>query len=271
MPILISNKGLNGRLKISGNSTGAFKARYVPFVDADVQAFFNRVTVAGGTLSATEQSAVTTLVVSLKSTGVWTLMKAIYPMVGSSAAACAQNLKSSSFTGAYSGGWTFLSSGVQGNGTNAYMNTFLLASTNLLATSAHLSVYINTTPNGQMFLGHGTIDGILQTGGSDMYGALAAGYIQVGTTANAAFYMVNRQSISNLKLIKNASILLSSSNTGTAYTSTQNMLLNAYNTTSNINNCRYALASIGDGLTDTNASDFYTAVQAFQTTLGRQV
>ena len=32
-----------------------------------------------------------------------------------------------------------------------------------------------------------------------------------------------------------------------------------------------AFASIGDGLTDTQASNFYTAVQAFQTTLSRQV
>jgi len=32
-----------------------------------------------------------------------------------------------------------------------------------------------------------------------------------------------------------------------------------------------AFASIGDGLDDTQASNFYTAVQAFQTTLSRQV
>jgi hypothetical protein len=32
-----------------------------------------------------------------------------------------------------------------------------------------------------------------------------------------------------------------------------------------------AFASIGDGLTDTQAGNFYTAVQAFQTTLSRQV
>ena len=34
---------------------------------------------------------------------------------------------------------------------------------------------------------------------------------------------------------------------------------------------QFAFASIGDGLTDTEAADFYTTVQAFQTTLGRQV
>jgi uncharacterized protein (DUF927 family) len=32
-----------------------------------------------------------------------------------------------------------------------------------------------------------------------------------------------------------------------------------------------AFASIGDGLSDTEAGNLYTAVQAFQTTLGRQV
>ena len=35
------------------------------------------------------------------------------------------------------------------------------------------------------------------------------------------------------------------------------------------NNC--AFASIGDGLTDAEVSSFYTAVQNYQTTLGRQI
>jgi hypothetical protein len=39
----------------------------------------------------------------------------------------------------------------------------------------------------------------------------------------------------------------------------------------NWSNRQYSFASIGDGLTDTEAANFYTAVQAFQTTLGRQV
>ena len=36
-------------------------------------------------------------------------------------------------------------------------------------------------------------------------------------------------------------------------------------------NRQVAFSSIGDGLTDTEAANFYTAVQTFQTTLGRQV
>jgi hypothetical protein len=42
-------------------------------------------------------------------------------------------------------------------------------------------------------------------------------------------------------------------------------------TTTVFSNREQAFASIGDGLTDTQASNFYTAVQAFQTTLSRQV
>jgi hypothetical protein len=40
---------------------------------------------------------------------------------------------------------------------------------------------------------------------------------------------------------------------------------------SNYSSRNLAFASIGDGLTDTQSSNLYTAVQAFQTTLNRQV
>jgi hypothetical protein len=54
--------------------------------DVDAAAFFARVTAAGGTLTLTEKTAVNTLVVQMKADGTWTSMKAIYPMVGASAA-----------------------------------------------------------------------------------------------------------------------------------------------------------------------------------------
>lgn len=100
-------------------------------IDPDVQAFFDRVTVAGGTLSTTEQSSIIQLVADLKSYSIWSAMKAIYPMVGASAAACSQNLKSSSFTGTFTSGWTFSSSGIVSNGTSAYFNTNCRAVANL--------------------------------------------------------------------------------------------------------------------------------------------
>ena len=90
-------------------------ASQIASFDADAGAFFGRVTTAGGSLSLTEKQAVNQLVLDLKANSLWTPMKAIYPMVGASAAACAQNLKSSCFTGTFSSGWTFASGGITGN------------------------------------------------------------------------------------------------------------------------------------------------------------
>jgi hypothetical protein len=253
-------------------SHGIIGSSIVQF-DPDALAFFARVDAATGvpnSLSATEKTATNQLVLDLKANSLWTPMKAIYPMVGASAAACAQNLKSSSFTGTFSAGqWTFASTGVQSPSANGHMDTGLLATTNLSTSSAHLSVYINTAPNGQQFLANGALSGFLQTAGGQIYGSLGGTFINTTVTANAAFYMVNRPSGTTLKLIKNASVVLSATNAGASYAA-NNFLLNAYTTTQFINNCRYAFASIGDGLSDTESSNLYTAVHSFNTTLSRQ-
>ena len=150
MALTLSTGGQGGVFTLRGGSFGGrFQASVSPS-DSDAQAFFSRVTTAGGTLSATEQSAITTLVTSLKSTGIWTAMKAIYPMVGSSAAACAQNLVSSSFTGTFSSGWTYANTGVTPNGTSAFMNTGLNIAANLLQNNTHISVYLRTNLNGKI-------------------------------------------------------------------------------------------------------------------------
>jgi len=60
--------------------------------DGDAQAFIFRVEAAGGTLTTTEKNSINTLVVRLKAANIWTKLLAVYPMVGASAAACAQNL-----------------------------------------------------------------------------------------------------------------------------------------------------------------------------------
>jgi hypothetical protein len=240
--------------------------------DPDAQAFFDRVTTAGGTLSETEKTATNQLVLDMKSAGIWSSMKAIYPMVGSSAAACAQNLKSSSFTGTFSSGWTFSSNGVEGNGTSAYFDTGLNASTNLSTSSAHISSYVNIFGNGGALMGINDLSGFLQPQLGILYGSLANTSFTAGSTSTvAAFYMVNRPSGTTQKVIKNASIILSESKTGTSYAGGQNFYVGAYSPLLFISSARFALSSIGDGLTDTQASDFYTAVQAFQTTLSRQV
>jgi hypothetical protein len=253
-------------------------------VDADWLAYYNRVIAAGGSLTTTEQNATKTLVADLKSYGIWSAMKAIYPMVGASAAACAQNLKSSSFTGSFtSTGWTFASTGVTPNGTSAFMNTGLNPSTQLTINNSHASYYSRTNSIGDNWdLGSGNGNGtafllsLRYTVLNQQIGMISGAYptnaaVSTQTTSNA-FGLMSRTTSTSLKLYRNGSLL----NTNTASSSTissQNIYLGGGNDTSfpSYSARQCAFASIGDGLNDTQASNFYTAVQAFQTTLSRQV
>ena len=241
------------------------------FGDPDALAFFARVTAAGGTLTSTEKSAVNTLVVQMKAYGIWSGMKAIYPMVGASAAACSQNLKSSSFTGTFTSGWTFSSSGAKGNGTSATMDTVLNTNTQLNINSAHVSYYSNdnytiTNP----LLSNNNLDCFIQQQSNLYYTMLAriGAFTQNGNTTIKAFYLTTKQSAIVLKSTLNGSVLGTDTTASNGFSSA-NIFLNRYQSTYTDSRC--AFCSIGDGLTDTQAGNFYTAVQAFQTTLSRQV
>ena len=270
--------GTNGVSKVYLGATEVWSA-----VDPDAQAFFDRVTTAGGTLSATEQTAVNSLVVQMKDDGIWSKMKAIYPMVGASAAACAQNLVSSSFTGTFSGGWTFSSTGATPNGANGYMDTGLNTNSNLVFSSSHLSFYSRTSNSAGFITDIGN-----DTGSSyfrlRLFEATTTGWALITTiptwarntsvTNSLGFYLGSRTSSSKLIFQKNNTILATSTVLESIALPNNNTLLGALN--NNGSRAEYstrqcAFASIGDGLTDTEASDFYTAVQAFQTTLSRQV
>jgi hypothetical protein len=251
-------------------------ASQIASFDADAVAFFNRVTTAGGTLSTTEKQAVNQLVLDLKANSLWTPMKAIYPMVGASAAACAQNLKSSSFTGTFSSGWTFASTGVTPNGTSAFMNTTLQMQ-QLSNTTNHLSAYMRgTISNGKSILGvsDGSSYTILGSATLNMYyvsynSSFATSVLILRTGALLGNYISG-----NEKVFRNGVVQVSNTISNGSSASNRTYYLGCYNnagTATQFIDKEIALASIGDGLTDTQTSNFYTAVQAFQTTLSRQV
>ena len=249
--------------------------------DADAQAFFNRVTTAGGTLSATEKTAVNQLVLDLKSYSIWSKMKAIYPMVGASAAACAQNLKSSSFTGTFTSGWTFASTGATPNGTSAYFDTNYSPSVNSTITDNHFMLYL---PSVSIPSGYTCDLGAFSASYTDRFGT---GYYQNPSLDTTNFDVRKRTTVSN-SLIGSGFILYSRSATNSAKIYFNNSLvatdtsttlsygfpnitvylgaLHLGTTAISYSDRRNAFASMGDSLTDTQASNFYTAVQAFQTT-----
>ena len=247
--------------------------------DPDAQAFFNRVTAAGGTLSATEQTATNQLVLDMKSAGIWTPMKAIYPMVGASAAACAQNLKSSSFTGTFSSGWTFASNGVTPNGTSAYMDTNFSPFTQLVANSAHSSFYLRT-PLSSNATGYGVVRNdytermdIINFSGT-LYSAIGIGTTQCATTTTPyqSLILGSRINSTSNKLYTIGVLRDTKTALNTSNLPSNNYWLGAVNISGGFfTSQQCAFASLGDGLTDTQASNFYTSVQTFQTTLSRNV
>ena len=266
-------------------ATHGVLASQIASFDADAVAFFDRVTTAGGSLSLTEKQAVNTLVVDMKAYGIWSAMKAVYPMVGASAAACSQNLKSSSFTGSFTSGWTFASTGATPNGTSAYFDTTLLPSASLTLNNTHLSIYSRTNTASQ---NRGDMGAYTSTTSDAITIATAFGnicymgaysfsavgnYVQFSNTDSRGFYINTRISTTSFKGFKNTTLGNTVTNS-TGSLTTKSIFIGAENnngTATSFSNREYALASIGDGLTDTQASNFYTAVQAFQTTLSRQV
>jgi hypothetical protein len=125
---------------------------------SDAQKFIN----ATGITDATQKNAINTLVNDLKFYGLWTKLKAIYPMVGGTATAHKFNLKdprdlNEAFRLSFIGGWTHSSTGALPNGTTAYADSFLNALTSLTNNNYHLSHYSRTqiTTGGQVDLGCG--------------------------------------------------------------------------------------------------------------------
>jgi hypothetical protein len=242
---------------------------------ADAVAFFARVTAAGGTLSATEKIAVNQLVLDLKANSLWTPMKAIYPMVGASAEACKQNLKSSSFTGTFTSGWTFASTGITPNGTSAYFDTTLIPFTSLTLNSTHISMYSRTNSASAMYDYNAgqTLEIVSKWTDNVFYYSVNSGEISAGVqSSSAGFFNVSRTASNSQKAYYNGSVKHTSTNSSTElyifsliYGALNGVSKSAYS------NRQTAFLSAGDGLTDTQASDFYTAVQAFQTTLNRQI
>lgn len=282
---LFGNKLYAGQLPTQLGKIGSY--------DIDAIAFFDRVTAAGGSLSDLEKYAINQLILDMKSYSIWTKMKAIYPMVGASAAACAQNLKSSSFTGTFNGGWTYASTGVTPNGTSGYMNTGLIPNTNLSVNSTHLSYYSRTNNAGTTDISEmgcvssGIFLPLLQF---KIYGKegttnnqfLAQVYdYNTGTqilqngTDSLGYFIMSRTSSILLRAYKNNSTIASATSTHTQTTMpTNNLYLGAWNQNGTANKFidrQCAFASIGDGLTDTEASNLYTAVNSFQVSLSRNV
>ena len=191
------------------------------------------------------------------------------------------------FRGVFNGGWTFSNQGALPNGTNGYMDTKLNQASVLTLNSSHFSYYSRTNSQIDGFSGT-TASSVLVgcqlylRGGSynneirAVIGQSGAGQQEMvaSNTNSQGFYTLKRTSDVNSAIFKNGISIATNTTQAIGVFGSYTLYLAARN---NLNSAQYfdnrqcAFSSIGDGLTDTEATALYNAVQTFNTSLSRQV
>jgi hypothetical protein len=253
--------------------------------DADALSFIT----ASGITSATQKNAVNQLVIDLKTAGVWNNINALYPFVGGTASSHSYNLKNTSaYQITWYGGVTHDANGVTFNGVNSYGDTGYNESLIETSSNTHRSVYDRSTSSD-----FGVQIGVQAAGGAyqrhliytnyssnyymDCYDSLDNyGRLTGANNGSNAFWLHSRTSSASgaLKAYKNGAFLKQS--TQAVYGTQPNLVtyiggLNASGTLSQVTTHNLASVSLGSGLTGTQVSAYYTAIQTYQTALSRQV
>lgn len=263
-------------------STAADSNTLTTVYDADAQAFITAAVIT----VLVQMTAINELTIGLKADSLWTSMKALYPFVGGTATTHKFNLKNplntdAAFRLVFNGGWTHSTNGALPNGTNGWANTFFVPNTQSSLNSAHISFYSRTNIASGVDVGSSN-SGF--TGGIYMLNRYSdlRNYINVhggGSTIEFSGY-ARGDGFFCLRRNNSTQIINSRNAVNTTYLQTSTIKTTFPIAISALNNGgsntfysarQAAFASIGDGLTDTDASNFYTRVQAFQTTLGRNV
>jgi hypothetical protein len=259
----------------------------VPF-DPDAQAFITAAVIT----DSTQQNAVNQLVLDMKTANIWTKMKAVYPFIGGTATSHKWNLKNpldtdAAFRLVFNGGWTHSANGALPNGTNGYANTYFNISTAFtVANRASVGGYWRTAlPNAGSFFGVNTP--IVPTGtnsrfwithngipNKDHYAGGTALLRDSTVISYSGFSAFSRRSATDMFAIKKDGTYLTLTTSVLTPFSNENLPLAgriSSGSYSSFSNSQLALAYISDDITQAEMTSLRTAVDTFQTTLGRNV
>lgn len=255
-----------------------------PSGTTEADTYLRAVVDAGGTgITSTVSAATRTLFTSLVSNNLWESVTAFYPMLGGTSGSCKFNAKNPVDTNAgyrlvFNGGWTFNASGATSNGTNAYADTYLSSSA-LTLNSQHLSVYMSNNNNpvgaGKTYIGsNATRANYLAQDGTPLFyygiGGSSAGYGP--GTINSQGYLIGASSGSTDESLFKNGTLIDTQGSGTRVVVNPNIYIAAMNnngSTIQYYANQYSFATIGSGLTATQAATLTTIINTFQTSLSR--
>ena len=279
----------NGFFYVATATNSWKRTALTTWYDSDAAAFLSAASITNETQSA----AVSTMVVALKSAGVWSKLHAIYPFVGGSESSHKWNLKdprdlNAAYRLSFAGSWTHASTGVTPSST--YADTFFNPATAYTAGTYSCGIYIRNNPSSSnnYRIDMGCAD---QVGGQEngrFYAHLNSGdgnsYFDFNSRATvsnstygsaAAFHAISRDSSTSLKVYNNGSQKAENTNSQAWPIPSRTVWIGANNNSEggqeNYSNREVALAFLGSAMTGSEMSAFYTAVQAFQTALSRNV
>ena len=296
----LTNQGfMTASTAVNWLNTNGYYTSYSASVDTDAQAFIT----AAGITDSTQQTAINTLVVGLKADSIWTKIGIMYPFVGGNATSHRYNLKSAgSYLLTFLGDWTHSSTGAQPNGINAYASTGYLDSA--YGVNIHRAVYSRQNIEGtgqELGVTNAWTSGESGGGGSNTFEISIVQFLtQLGDGYSFAFhstpsalglFVSSRTGAGSGGLdisgYRNGT-LLSTVNTNSGYGAGSNfptekpIYLSAHyyyydedgvqtEYVGQYSNRQQSFVSYGEGLTSAEVANLYTRVQAFQTTLSRNV
>jgi hypothetical protein len=252
-------------------------------LDPDAEAFLTAASISDATIT----NAIDTLVKGLKTNNLWVKFHAIYPFVGGTATTHKFNLKdprdlNEAFRLTFFGGVTHSATGADPNGTTGYAETYVNP-TSYGTSDIHLSFYSReNTSAGTDRVDIGTVSGAvnrfwLSAGLSNTNSPTSGlgGTLAATTGAADGFFVgcLTGGTVSNNTnaLYKNGSSIASATSTMQVTQNATIHLFKCNGVAGGFSNRECAFASIGHGMTAGQVAIFNTLVQAFQTTLGRQV
>lgn len=244
--------------------------------DPNASAFF----VVAGITDPTQKVAINQYILDLKRFSVWSLMRALYPFVGSSAGQHSYNLVNpATFQITWNGTVTQDANGVTGDGSTGYGNCGIASDD--IGANGGASFYARNTDLGGNRSAFGADDNVnlfrFTMDATQKYGIWGQSFGSITLQAGAptaGMWAINRTSSTDLELYKNG-VSLATSIVPTTYVSVPELFyvcaLNNTNLPQNFTSLNLALQAFHAGMTPTQAANFYTATQTYQTALGRQV
>lgn len=251
-------------------------------MDPDALAFITNV----GITDATQKSAINQLVTSAKAHSWWGKCLAIYPFIGGSSSTCKYNLKDPrDVDGAYRltfyGAPTFASTGVDWDGVSDYALTHLIpANTDLGLHDMHISYYSreNVDENKNWIGAYDSGGGGTGMSMNSFFGTRA--YINgsdpsptISVADTSGYFLCTRVVSTGTDLYRNGSNIVTITG-GAGHLSPYTIAIGTagfFGSYAGESTEEGAFATVGYGISAGLAAQMYTDIQAFQTTLGRQV